>query len=79
MRESVKRLKPDIHISQGDKHYSRLNVGNITRVEGGGYKLEGAIFATSNTREGILAVIGQLLERIDDALDEALREDRRAR
>ena len=76
MREGIKKLEPRVwRASRGKKLlYSQLNLGDITRVEGGGYKLEGAIFATGD-RERILEIIEQLMARVDQALDERLGAD----
>jgi hypothetical protein len=70
MRPSIQKIEPQVHTSKTGRRYSCLNIGDLQRVEGGGYKLEGAIFATSDTRKGIHAVIEQLMERVDQALSE---------
>jgi hypothetical protein len=74
MRDSIKRLQPDIHRSRAGKLYPSLNLGKLTRVEGGGYKLEGPVFATSDIdRRGIHRALDDLMERLDLALEEARR------
>ena len=70
MRESIKKLDPKLHTSKSGRRYSRLNLGDIERVEGGGYKLEGDVFATGG-REAIHDVIEQFMERVDEALGAA--------
>jgi hypothetical protein len=72
VRNSIKKLQPEIVTSKSGRRYSRLPLGSLTRVEHGGYKLEGAIFATADTHDGVHAIIEQLLERVDQGLEEAL-------
>jgi hypothetical protein len=74
MRNSIKRLQPKIHTSRTGRLYPSVDLGKLSRVEGGGYKLEGAIFATSNIdRRGIHRAIDELMERLDQALEETHR------
>jgi hypothetical protein len=72
MRDSIKRLKPKIQVSKSGEHYASVDLGKLSLVEGGGYKLEGPIFPTSNiNRRGMHAAIEQLMDRLDQALDES--------
>jgi hypothetical protein len=74
MRDSIKRLQPEIHTSRTDRLYPSLTLGKLSRVEGGGYKLEGPIFATSGIdRRGIHRALDDLMDRLDLALEEARR------
>jgi hypothetical protein len=77
MRPGIKKLQPKVwRGSRGKRQlFSQLDLGAVTRVEEGEYKLEGAIFATGD-RQHIHAVIEQLMERVDQALDEARDADR---
>jgi hypothetical protein len=75
VRDSIKRLRPEVHISRTNKTYTWFDLGKLSRVEDGGYKLEGPIFATSNIdRRGIHRAIDQLMERLDRALEADLRQ-----
>jgi hypothetical protein len=68
MRESIKKLTPQVHTSKSGRRYSRLNLGAVERVEDGGYKLEGDVFATGG-REAIHDVIEQFMDRVDEAIE----------
>jgi hypothetical protein len=70
MRDSIKKLSPRVHTSKSGRRYSRLNLGVIERVEDGGYKLEGDVFATGG-REVIHQVIDQFMDRIDQEIGAA--------
>ena len=67
MRDSIKKLEPQPHTSKTGRRYSRPNLGAIERVEDGGYKLEGDVFATGG-REVIHDVVEQFMDRIDEAI-----------
>jgi hypothetical protein len=80
MRDSIRRLRPEIHTSGTGRRYAWLNLGKLSRVEDGGYKLEGPIFATSDIdRQGIHRAIDQLMERLDQTLDETPPSESAAR
>jgi hypothetical protein len=68
MRDSIKKLDPKLHTSKTDRRYSRLTLGDIERVEDGGYKLEGDVFATGG-RETIHRVVDEFMDRVDEAID----------
>jgi hypothetical protein len=73
MRDTIKRLQPESRQAETSGRWrTSLDVGKLTRIEGGGYKLEGGIFATSDAdRGGIHNVMDQLMERLDQALEDA--------
>lgn len=73
MRPSIEKLKPKIHESKTNRLYSRLSLPDLERVEDGGYKLEGDIFATGG-RDAIHDVIDQYMDRVDQALEQARAE-----
>jgi hypothetical protein len=75
MRDSIKRLEPEVHESPSGRRYVRLDVGRLSRVEAGGYKLEGGFFATADTREGMLQIFDQVMERLDESLASELGAD----
>ncbi len=68
MRKSIKRLSPTIYESRTGRLYVHLDLGKLSRVENGGYKLEGPIFATAETRARMHVVLDELMERLDKAL-----------
>ena len=72
MRPSIERLKPRVWRSTSEKHllYAELALGNLARVEGGGYRLQGGDVIATGERQAILAVIGQVMDRLDQALNE---------
>jgi hypothetical protein len=68
MRNSVKRLNPDVHVSSSGRKYTSFELGKLSRVSRGGYKLEGPVFATSGLdRTGMHRVLDDLLDRLDEA------------
>jgi hypothetical protein len=72
VRESIRRLTPEVHKSKSGRRYPWIELGKLSRVEGGGYKLEGPIFATSRIdRDGIHRALDELMERLDEALEQA--------
>lgn len=69
-----------VHKSTSDRGYTWLDLGKLSRVERGGYKLErpklsdGDIgFITSATREGMLVKFGQALDALDKKMAEVER------
>lgn len=80
MRDSIKRQRPEVHVSRTGRTYTWFELGKLSRVEEGGYKLEGPIFATSNIdRRGIHRAIDELMERLDQGLEADLRRKERLR
>lgn len=72
MRDSIKRLQPHMDESRNGVLYPSVDLGKLSRVETGGYKMEGAVFVTSGIdRQGIHGAIDQLMDRLDQALEEA--------
>lgn len=78
MRPSIRKLRPNIWRSRRGKNllYTQLRLGTITRVEGGGYRLEGDVFATGS-RAAIHRVVEQYLERLDQAQRRELAREAR--
>jgi hypothetical protein len=81
LRLAIRKLNPAIYRSKkgagrAGKTYASLNLGKLSAIEGGGYKLdEGApTFVMANDKAGILEVIEQLMHRLDIALFEASLE-----
>jgi hypothetical protein len=81
VRDSIKRLRPVVHRSRTDKTYCWFpELGKLSRLEDGGYKLEGPIFATSNIdRRGIHRALDELMDRLDEGLEADLRRKKRER
>ena len=72
MRAGVRRLQPHVHTSRSNRRYVSLELGKLTRVEDGGYKLQGPIFATSGVdRAGMHRVLDELMDRLDEGLEAA--------
>lgn len=78
MRPKIRKLQPEIYRSKNGagKTYASLDLGKLSAIEGGGYKLdEGApTFVLADNKKGILEVVGQLIGRLDQALFEARLE-----
>jgi hypothetical protein len=71
MRESIRRVQPNVHVSRTGRRYTWLDIGKLSRVEDGGYKLEGPVFVTSGTdRQTLHRAFDELMDRLDQTLDQ---------
>jgi hypothetical protein len=81
LRPAIRKLNPEIYRSKdragrAGKTYASINLGKLSAIEGGGYKLDDGAptFVMAKDKAGILEVIEQLMHRLDIALLEASLE-----
>ena len=68
LRPAIRKLNPAIYTSKkgAGKTYASLNLGKLSAIEGGGYRLDDGAptFVMANDKAGILEVIEQLMHRL---------------
>jgi hypothetical protein len=70
MRQSIKRVQPNVHVSRSGRRNTWVDLGKLSRVVAGGYKLEGPVFVSSGVdRRALHRGFDELMDRLDETLE----------